>query len=66
MQIDSYAGNELTGLVQKIQQCKKNDELIHKDNAIKKRVELLARTKMSAFDGLINPNELVKRSKEYG
>ena len=66
LQIDSYAGNELTGLVQKLQKCKKNEELDYKDNAIKKRIELLARTKMSAFDGLISPNDLVKRSKKYG
>jgi DNA polymerase III alpha subunit (gram-positive type) len=36
------------------------------DEAEKKRIELLARTKMSSFDGMIDPFELIKRTKNYG
>lgn len=66
LQIDTYSSNELTGFIQKIHHCKKDEKFEIKDSSIKKRVELLARTKMSAFDGLINPSDLVKRSKDYG
>lgn len=66
LSIDQFQNNELTGIIQKIYPASPNEEFIRKDKAITKRVELLARTKMSTFDGLIATGDLVKRSKDYG
>jgi len=43
-----------------------SDIKVRKDNAEQKRVELHAHTSLSAMDGIVKPNELVKRAIYWG
>ena len=63
--IDKYNANELTGSVRKIVKIKTPKQYVREDNAKTKRIELLAHTKMSAFDGIISTQELIDRSKKF-
>ena len=63
---DKYNANELTGSVRKIIKIKTPKQYIREDVAKNKRIELLAHTKMSAFDGISSAKELIERSKTFG
>jgi len=56
----------LTGSVRKIIKIKTPKQYIREDVAKNKRIELLAHTKMSAFDGISSAKELIERSKTFG
>lgn len=58
--------NEVFGAIKKIISTKCPTNLIRHDNEVEKRVELTVHSKMSAFDGIIEVEELAKKMKEYG
>lgn len=57
--------NELVGKIKKIIKIPQPNKFIREDNAEKPRIELLAHTKMSSFDGITSPNDLILRAKKY-
>lgn len=65
LSIDKYQYNELTGTIDKICLAEPDLDKVPEDKEPIKRVELLAHTKMSAFDGLASASELVARSRKY-
>lgn len=63
-QIDTYT-HEPVILVKKMRESQA-ESCLREDNAINKRVELSARTKMSTMDGIIDAPTLVKRAEKWG
>jgi DNA polymerase-3 subunit alpha (Gram-positive type) len=53
-------------MVDKIIKINVPDEFNRRDNSSQPRIELLAHTKMSAFDGITPVSDLIKRSKHFG
>ena len=62
-QIDTYS-KEPVIIARKIRESEVDSD-IRKDNAMVKRVELGARTRMSTMDGVVNASDLVKRAKAW-
>jgi DNA polymerase-3 subunit alpha (Gram-positive type) len=62
---NKYTNNEIQGLCNCITKTDKPKQFLRDDIEDKKRVELLAHTNMSMFDGLIEPEKLIRRSKVY-
>ncbi len=62
--IDAYSGNPSIN-VSKIHKIE-NPYKLPKDDATHKRVELNIRTKMSAMDGILTPEQIVDRAIELG
>lgn len=66
LSLDTYNNNEISGLITKIIKIKKPDYLDRKDLESNKRIEICARTKMTSFDGLCTPEEVISKAKEFG
>jgi DNA polymerase-3 subunit alpha (Gram-positive type) len=64
--IDKYSSNEFIGTIRKIVKTKIPKKFVREDKAESKRIELLAHTKMSAFDGIASVSEIIERSKDFG
>ncbi|MDR0675342.1 MAG: PolC-type DNA polymerase III [Mycoplasmataceae bacterium] len=62
---NKYTNNEIQGLCNYITKVNKPKQFARDDLEHKTRIELLAHTNMSMFDGLIEPEKLVRRSKTY-
>jgi DNA polymerase-3 subunit alpha (Gram-positive type) len=60
-----YTNNEIQGLSNYIAKVDKPKQFVRDDLEPKPRIELLAHTNMSMFDGLIEPEKLIRRSKTY-
>ncbi len=54
------------GQIKKIQPTNKPEKLIRKDKAQTKRVELCNHSKMSAYDGISEAEDIVKTAKAFG
>lgn len=66
-QLDRYSiATEYLGNINKIQKITCPKKFLREDTSESKRIELLAHTKMTAFDGISSAEELVKTSKKYG
>jgi DNA polymerase-3 subunit alpha (Gram-positive type) len=63
---NKYTNNETQGLANYVAKVPKPKQYARDDNEIKPRIELLAHTNMSMFDGLIEPEQLMRRIKTYG
>lgn len=63
---DKYLANEIVGQIYDINKVKCPNKFNRTDNAENKRTELLAHTKMSAFDGLCSASELIDRAIKNG
>lgn len=57
--------NETIGKIKKIIKINQPSKFIREDKSQKPRIELLAHTKMSSFDGIVSSNDLVLRTKKY-
>jgi DNA polymerase-3 subunit alpha (Gram-positive type) len=55
----------LIGKIKKIIKIDKPQKFIREDKVEKPRIELLAHTKMSSFDGIVSSGDLIMRSKQY-
>jgi DNA polymerase III alpha subunit (gram-positive type) len=62
---NKYTNNEIQGLCNFIAKVNKPDQFVRDDLEDNTRVELLSHTNMSMFDGLIEPEKLIRRSKTY-
>lgn len=58
LQIDIYDDNSLSGIISSLMLIEKPASYIRSDDYYKKRVELIVHTNMTAFEGLINVEEL--------
>ena len=65
LQLDTYAGNEKTLMINSINILEKENTK-KEDRAEEKMVELHAHTKMSEMVGVTDVEDLIKRAKEYG
>ena len=66
VQDDMYENNDITGLLDEVEIITKPDYLIRKDSEQEKRTELINHTNMTAFEGLVNIDELFKFSNDMG
>ncbi|MDE7112169.1 MAG: PHP domain-containing protein, partial [Malacoplasma sp.] len=66
IQVDLYENNEISGLIEEISIIEKPKKFQRFDNEKIKRTELINHTNMTAFEGLININEIFCFSKEMG
>ena len=65
LQLDTYAGNEKTLMINTINILEKENTK-KEDTAEEKMVELHAHTKMSEMVGVTDVEDIIKRAKEYG
>lgn len=65
LQLDTYAGNEKTLMINAINILEKENTK-KEDTAEEKMVELHAHTKMSEMVGVTDVEDIIKRAKEYG
>jgi len=65
LQLDTYAGNEKTLMINSINILEKENSK-KEDIAEEKMVELHAHTKMSEMVGVTDVEDIIKRAKEYG
>ena len=65
LQIDAYAGNEKTLMINSINILEK-ENIKKEDIAEEKMVELHAHTKMSEMVGVTDVEDIIKRAKQYG
>ena len=65
LQLDTYAGNEKTLMINSINILEKENSK-KEDTAEEKMVELHAHTKMSEMVGVTDVEDIIKRAKEYG
>ena len=65
LQLDTYAGNEKTLMINSINILEKENTK-KEDTAEEKMVELHAHTKMSEMVGVTDVEDIIKRAKEYG
>ncbi|ASG26919.1 PolC-type DNA polymerase III [Fusobacterium nucleatum subsp. nucleatum] len=65
LQLDAYAGNEKTLMINTINILEKENTK-KEDTAEEKMVELHAHTKMSEMVGVTDVEDIIKRAKEYG
>ena len=65
LQLDTYAGNEKTLMINAINILEKENTK-KEDAAEEKMVELHAHTKMSEMVGVTDVEDIIKRAKEYG
>ena len=65
LQLDTYAGNEKTLMINSINILEKENTK-KEDRAEEKMVELHAHTKMSEMVGVTDVEDIIKRAKEYG
>ena len=65
LQLDTYAGNEKTLMINLINILEKENSK-KEDTAEEKMVELHAHTKMSEMVGVTDVENIIKRAKEYG
>ncbi|MGL4768924.1 MAG: PolC-type DNA polymerase III [Mycoplasmoidaceae bacterium] len=62
LEIDKYEKNDITGNIIEILKLEKHNTLENIDTSAEKRIELLAHTNMSSFEGLNNFTEFGKRA----
>lgn len=64
-QENKYSNNEICGSIYKIHKIETPKQFIRDDKEETKRVELLMHSNMSAFDGIHDPEEIIKLSKKF-
>jgi DNA polymerase-3 subunit alpha (Gram-positive type) len=62
---DQYQKNEITGWINKIVKIPTPKKFIREDDSPKQRIELLAHTKMSAFDGICSTEQYQGLAKNF-
>ncbi|WP_412032170.1 PolC-type DNA polymerase III [Malacoplasma muris] len=66
VQVDIYDDNSLSGIISSLMLIEKPSKYLKSDNSLQKRIELITHTNMTAFEGLVNVEELFKQMNDLG